>query len=281
MKLSVLLTLLIALFSSAAFASDAGPLLSGDDALAALRDGNARYVSGKPNAWHADANKRTALNEGQRPYACVVTCSDSRVPPEILFDQTLGEIFVIRLAGNVISPEAVGSVEYAVAHLNVPVVIVLGHTSCGAVKAAIADPNITGPIHSLVNRITPAVTAAKRKGFNDADVCTAAISENARMGAEILVQESRPIEAALNHGRLALLSAIYDLHSGEVRWLTQLSAPKIPEPVAAKPAPEEKDTAEAEHESVKPKTDAHEESGYKTTSRSKKRDSSDYTRYNR
>lgn len=287
MKLTASLTLLIA-FSIPLLAGGGGPGINGDAALTALRDGNARYVAGHPQAWHADAAKRAALAEGQHPYACIVTCSDSRVPPEILFDQTLGEIFVIRLAGNVMTPEAVGSVEYAVAHLNVPVVLVLGHSSCGAVKAAIADPNFPGPIQSLVSRIAPAVNAAQRKGGNHAAICAAAINENARMGVYALVQESHAIETALNQGRVSLLSAVYDLQSGEVHWQTQLSAPKIPEPVAAKPATTETHAAPAEKhaETVKPepetpKTDAQHKSSEQQVTRSKKKTSYDYKRYHR
>jgi carbonic anhydrase len=233
----ILLIITLALVCTSAWAEDLVPAIGHDQALAALRGGNARFVAGQPQAWCAGQEKRDALSNGQHPSACIITCSDSRVSPEILFDQTLGQIFVVRLAGNVVTPEAVGSVEYAVEHLHVPLVVVLGHSSCGAVAAALKDPDMTGPIGTLVSRIKPAVEIAKLKGFTGDELSAAVVSENARRGAQTMLECSRAIDEAVNSGELTVLSAVYDLKSGQVAWQTQLSAPaKETAPVAVAPA---------------------------------------------
>jgi carbonic anhydrase len=243
MKRICVIALILAL-SVCAWAVETESGIGHDQALTALMVGNARYVAGTPQVWSAGQDKRDLLSQGQHPVACVITCSDSRVSPEILFDQSLGDIFVIRLAGNVVTPEAVGSAEYAIEHLHVPLVVVLGHTSCGAIAAAMAEPDLTGPIGTIVSRIKPSVEIAKLKGFIGDDLSAAVAGENARRGTQSLLECSRAIEEAVNKGDVAVLSAIYDIQSGKVNWQTQLCAP-VQEiiPVAATPAPSEEKTA--------------------------------------
>jgi carbonic anhydrase len=246
--------LLLACFALSAHASEHGQAISREQALAKLRAGNERFVSGQPHDWSADAAKREELVKGQEPFACVITCADSRVPPEILFDQSLGDVFVIRLAGNVITQEVTGSVDYAVEHLHVPVVVVLGHSSCGAVGAALSDTPAEGPIGSLIALIKPSIDAAKRKGFSGDDLGPAAISENARHSVDALVQSSRAIDEGIQKGTLTVLSAIYDLSSGRVDWQTQVSAAVVPASVAsAAEDTHENSAAGTEVEKVAPK----------------------------
>jgi len=200
--------------------------VSRDQALARLRDGNARFVAGEPQAWNCGQERRQELaTAGQQPIACIVTCSDARVSPEILFDQSLGDLFVVRLAGNVVTTEVSASVEYAVEYLQVPVVVVLGHTQCGAVRAALdASDSQAGPMSTLISRLRPAIESVKAKGFSEGEVYSAAINENARLGAEELLRDSRTIEEAVSSGRVTLLSAVYDLTGGTVHWQMQLMA---------------------------------------------------------
>ncbi|HUV35805.1 MAG TPA: carbonic anhydrase, partial [Patescibacteria group bacterium] len=135
--------------------------MDGDEAFEALMAGNGRYVAGAPVHPRQTAARRAETAGGQHPFAVVITCADSRVPPEILFDQGIGDLFVIRVAGNITGNAVVGSVEYAAEHLGVPLVVVLGHTHCGAVNAAIVGDGTPGRIAHIVGRIAPAVDRAR------------------------------------------------------------------------------------------------------------------------
>jgi carbonic anhydrase len=227
MKRTSIAVLLLVVFPLVLIAGET-QTVTADNALTKLRDGNARYCNAHPNNWTANAEKRGELAKGQHPWACVITCSDSRVPPEMLFDQSLGDLFVIRLAGNVVTPEAVGSVEYAVEHLGVGTVVVLGHSSCGAVKATIESPEATGPVGTLVARIKPAVETAKMKGYSGDELMGAAVDENARLGAESLLRNSVELDKALKSGHLTVVCAIYDIASGNVNWETRWAAACVP-----------------------------------------------------
>jgi carbonic anhydrase len=208
-----------------------------DQALVELRSGNARYVAGQPHPWTANAEKREQIAKAGQPLACVITCSDAWVPPEILFDQSLGDIYVVRLAGNVVTPEAVGSVEYAVNHLKVPVVVVLGHTGCGMIADALTDGPVSPPVASVLARIKPSVESARQKGLAGDDVAASVVNDNARRGVLALLDNSRLIEDAVNSGNTTLLSAVYDGQTGRVNWQMQFSAPVAETaPVAIAPA---------------------------------------------
>lgn len=238
-------TALLLIGSAIASASEPENGVSRNEALARLRDGNERFASGHPQKWTAGLEKREELAAGgQHPFACILTCSDSRVPPEILFDQSLGDLFIVRLAGNVASPEAVASVEYAVEHLHVPVVVVLGHSQCGAVRAAIASCqlNKSGPMGELLAHICPAVKSVRDKGFSEDEIYSAAINENARMAAEELMRTSRVIDDAIQSDEITLLSAIYDIHSGAIHWQMQMIAANPPQPSAEEPLHADKNT---------------------------------------
>jgi carbonic anhydrase len=193
--------------------------LSPDEALAVLRAGNERFVRGALQHPDQTLQRLHEVESGQRPIAVIVGCSDSRVPPEIIFDEGLGDLFVIREAGHVADAATVASVEYAVAHLGVRLVVVLGHENCGAVNAAVgvltAHEKPEGHIISLVDAIRPAVERAGQPG---ATLLHRAVAANVDLVVEQL-RKSHPIlseQAASGHIRIT--GAVYDLHSGRVIW---------------------------------------------------------------
>jgi carbonic anhydrase len=200
----------IAAFAIAEEHSDA--LVSADAALAKLKEGNARFVTSKVSSSKPIAARRAETAQGQHPFAIVVGCADSRTPPEMIFDQNIGDIFVARGAGNLIDDHTLGSIEYAVEHLGVRLIVVLGHERCGAVEAALAGDTAPGHVQSLVRDIQPAVKAVKGK---PGDQLHLAVVENARLMAD-------EVRSKGNFGALAkdlkIIPAVYDLDSGKVDW---------------------------------------------------------------
>ena len=174
--------------------------------LNALKEGNARFVTGahSPKIDYAEDRKRLA--DGQHPFAVVLCCSDSRVAPEILFDQKLGDLFVIRNAGNVVDEDVLGSIEYAVEHLGTPLVVVMGHSNCGAVTATCQGGELPGHIISIAERIRPSL---------DSGFC---IDDNARRHAQRMAKmiAENPI---VRHENATVVAAFYDLRSGLVEWM--------------------------------------------------------------
>lgn len=188
-------------------------ILTPDAALKELMDGNQRYISGQLQSLNEDLSilkARTA--EKQEPFAAVLSCADSRVPVEFVFDQSIGHLFVVRLAGNVATPEIIASLEYGVAVLGTRVLIVLGHSNCGAVKATIEGKAVPGQIGALYAPIWPAVNEAGP----DLD---ATIDANARIQATLLSQASPIIAGAIKDGNLKVMAARYDIASGKVSLL--------------------------------------------------------------
>lgn len=190
------------------------PQLQPAQALSKLLEGNARYVSGKSLGPNRSVARRTAVSKGQRPFAIIVTCSDSRVPPELLFDQGIGDLFVIRTAGNVIDDIALGSIEYAVEHLGANLIVVLGHKSCGAVTAAVAGGTAPGHVGSIIAKIAPAVEKARAK--QGGDLVDNAIRANIKEVGQT-VRGSEPIlRVMMDDGAVRVVGAYYDLESGVV-----------------------------------------------------------------
>jgi carbonic anhydrase len=183
-----------------------------DTALAKLKEGNTRFATSEVSQSKPIAARRTETATGQHPFAIIVGCADSRTPPELIFDQNLGDLFVIRTAGNLADDHALGSIEYAVEHLGARLIVVLGHTHCGAVTAALESDHAPGHIQSLVRDIQPAVKAAKGK---PGDSLAVAITENAR-------QVAAQIKTKAALGDLAkevrVVFAIYDLDTGKIEW---------------------------------------------------------------
>ncbi len=204
-----------ALWAPTLRAADAPSTVNPDAALKLLLAGNQRFVNGNLNSVTQDeiASRRAELVQGQKPFAIVLCCSDSRVGPEIVFDQELGNIFVVRTAGEVLDAAGIGSIEYAVAHLGSPLLVVLGHEHCGAVAAAVADAREPGHIASIVKAIEPAV--AKTKG-QPGDPLENAIRANTQDIAAQL-RTTRPVLAeAVKAGRLKVVGAVLSLKTGKV-----------------------------------------------------------------
>jgi carbonic anhydrase len=188
--------------------------LTPDAALKALMDGNKRYVDGQLKCSSENlAILKSKTAEKQEPFASVLSCADSRVPVEILFDQSIGQVFVVRLAGNIATPEVIASLEYGVGVLGTRVLMVLGHGNCGAVKAAIEGKAVPGQISALYAPLRMAVDQA---GPN----LDAAIDANARIQAELLSKASVVIGGAIKEGKLKVVPARYDLASGKVSLLS-------------------------------------------------------------
>ncbi len=193
-----------------------------EKALRRLRAGNRRFVA---RTSCLRGSRRRLLQEfvrQQRPYATILCCSDSRVPPELIFDAGLGDLFVVRVAGNVLSAEVAGSIQYSVAYLGTTLVVVMGHGSCGAVQAAL-DAQVRGEparsrIQALVAHITPALSEIDLRLPPDA-LIAAAVEANVRWTVR-RIKETPEAGAALAAGSLALAGAVYDLHTGRVRFLS-------------------------------------------------------------
>lgn len=203
--------------------TDPLPRLAADAALARLRDGNARFVQNVRSVEAlATQAQRAALVDGQSPFAIVLSCSDSRVPSELVFDCGLGDLFVVRVAGNVVAPSIVGSVEFAAATFGTELVVVMGHSGCGAVGATLdaLEPGGSGAaspnIRDIVDRIAPAVAELARPGAPRAEVLRAAIRANVRASANHLRHGSRILEQRGAEGRLRVVGAEYSLATGAV-----------------------------------------------------------------
>lgn len=186
------------------------------EALKIIREGNKRYVKGNLKHPHTDNTRRDSLQEGQNPIAVVLSCADSRVVPELIFDQGLGDLFVIRVAGNIAKDKVLGSIEYAVKFLKTRLVIVLGHEKCGAVGASLGDEDPGGHIGAIIEKIKPAVYMAKRM---EGDHLTNSIQVNAQLVSEE-IKDSHPIlNKAVKNDGLYVVPAYYELSSGEVKFL--------------------------------------------------------------
>ncbi len=221
-------TLAVALALCLPFVAAAGEAVDTDAILADLMEGNARFVRGdKGQLPRIDEKRREELVAGQAPKATILSCSDSRVPPEHLFRQGLGDIFVARIAGNVAMSGMVASVEYAVEHLHTPVIVVLGHSSCGAVKATIEQvelgekaPELTRDLYALVKEIAPAVEAAiKDVEEHGGDLVAKAVELNAFNAAANLLHASDVLAHAVKIGEVRVVVAEYDLGTGAVTIL--------------------------------------------------------------
>ena len=172
--------------------------------------GNARYAANEPDERDFSAGRAARL-VGQYPIAAVLGCSDSRVVPDLVFDQGLGDVFVVRVAGNIVNTDGLASFEYAVEHLGVPLLMVLGHSNCGAVTEALHA------VRSRAKAIEPAVIAAH--GRHPSDFLAATIEENVRLSMKRLMQESEILSEALAQKKIAVSGGVYDLASGNVKLI--------------------------------------------------------------
>ena len=193
---------------------------SPDDAFAMLLAGNQRFVTGSPEHPNQDAARRSATAPGQNPFAVMFGCSDSRLAAEIIFDRGLGDLFVVRTAGHVAGTEVLGSIEYGVSVLDCPLVVVLGHDSCGAIAAARAaadgEPVPSGFVRDVVERVTPSVLAARAAGRETADEI---LHEHIRSTVDLLMERSRVLAERVAVGRLAVVGLSYRLTDGSAQLI--------------------------------------------------------------
>ena len=223
--LVISLYVFISLFGVNQFARAADPAHSDQpgvapaEAISKLKEGNGRYTSGNLQHPGQTSERRAELAKTQHPFATILSCSDSRVPPEIVFDQGLGDLFVVRVAGNVINDEGLGSVEYTVDHLGTRLILVLGHQSCGAVKAAretiAAKGKAPGHIESLVTAIKPAVEATAK------DDLETTVKANVKNVVKALRSSTPILKAKVDSGEIQVIGGYYSLDTGAVTFLDQ------------------------------------------------------------
>lgn len=218
--MKLILSLIIGVFFICASTTETG--VTSEAALQKLKDGNKRFVDNTRTYTNLNSERiiETTSN-GQFPYATVITCSDSRVPVEHIFDVGIGDVFVIRVAGNVVNTDEAGSIEYGVEHLHTPILVVLGHTHCGAVTAVVKNADVQGNIPKLIENINPAVDKAKEKfgtGFTEA-LLEASIENNVYQSIEDLFHKSEITKHLVSKGELKVIGAIYELETGKVKWM--------------------------------------------------------------
>ncbi|MCS6919888.1 MAG: carbonic anhydrase [Fimbriimonadales bacterium] len=200
--------------------------------LGRLKYGNELFAKGVFQSPKVDEMTRYKLEtEGQKPLAIVVSCSDSRVPPELIFNQGLGDLFVVRTAGHVVNPENLASIEYAVEHLKAPLIVVLGHTHCGAVKAAVSGKQLEGHMPQLLAHIEPVVRHlhATHPHLKDDALLNRVIQEHVRHTVQTILERSEVVRKYHKMGKVELAGGVYDLRAGAIEWL------KLPEGLEGKP----------------------------------------------
>lgn len=198
----------------------ATPVSSPEQALQRLQEGNRRFTAGK--SVHPDltpARLQETTVGGQHPFATILGCSDSRVPPEAIFDQGVGDLFVVRVAGNVADTDEIATAEYGCGHLGTPLLVVMGHTKCGAVTAVVKGEEVGGSLPRLVDNIIAPVKRAKAKKLEGDALIDAAIRENVRQSISDLQKRSKELSHLLHEGKLKVVGAIYHIDSGEVEWI--------------------------------------------------------------
>jgi carbonic anhydrase len=240
---------LFTLISSPAAASEKGKAAvkkpSPDQVITMLKEGNKRFIEGKATHPHIDASRLVQAgseNQGDHAYATVITCSDSRVPVELIFDAGIMDIFVIRVAGNVCDVDEVGSIEYGLAHVHTPVLVILGHTQCGAVTAV--THALQGKGHALERNIPPLVDnikpAVRRAMLNHPnlkgdEVIPNAIEENVWQSVEDLFMKSPAARNLIKEGKAKVVGAIYDVGTGKIAWLPLAKVDALLKKVEASP----------------------------------------------
>ena len=230
MKKSILFLLLVSFAFVNIYASNP------DESISKLKEGNARFVTG--STIHPNLDKERLLNtakDGQKPFATILACSDSRVPVEQIFDWGVGDLFVIKVAGNVADGDEIGSIEYGTEHLHTPVLLVLGHTKCGAVTAVVKGDEVHGHIPALVDNIVPAATAVKEKHSNADEqiIINKTIEMNVFQSIKDVLTRSAIVSDLVKEGKLKIIGAVYDIETGRINWLgnhpdesTLVNAPK-------------------------------------------------------
>ena len=204
------------LVSPAVFAQEK-PTVTSEEALQRLKKGNEKFVADPSVSPKVTEERRQEVAKGQHPFAIVLTCADSRLTPEFIFNQGLGDIFVLRVAGNIADQFELGSMEFAVAELQVPLIVVLGHSKCGAVNAALGKDKRAGNLGKLIAEIQVGKDLPAEKSA----ALDAAIANNARHQAESLAKRSEVIKELVEHKRVRIVSGVYSLETGKVTWLEE------------------------------------------------------------
>lgn len=211
----------IAICSAGAARASEGRGVAPDAAVKALVDGNARFSAGQPTHPNAGKDRIAETAGGQHPFVAVLGCADSRVSPEILFDQGVGDIFTVRVAGNVSDTDEIGSLEYAVEHLGISAILVLGHTKCGAVTAVVKKAEVGGSLPGLLDNIKPAARTAAHDNpkLTGDDLIPKAIRANVWQSIEDLFKRSEVIRDAVREGKLNVVGGLYDISTGGVEFM--------------------------------------------------------------
>jgi len=222
------------------FAGEHSPGMTPHEALLKLQDGNTRFAEAQNSHPHQTVERRLDVAKGQHPFAVILSCADSRVPPEVIFDQGLGDLFVVRVAGNVVTPEVQGSIEYAVDHLGAGLIVALGHERCGAVSAALAGGEAPGQIGSLVGAIAPAIESYREK-FEDTPTLDDAVRANVERVVHQLKTSAPILTEQIEKGHVRVVGARYDLDDGRVDFIVR-------DGLEESPAAEEKSGKEKKEE---------------------------------
>jgi carbonic anhydrase len=217
----ILLACSLFFFTKNTFCQEGHSATQTDSLVQWLKDGNDQFIHSKFDQHGIDSSLRIAVSKAQHPKAIILTCSDSRVPPELVFDKGLGDLFVIRVAGNIVDDAVLASIEYAVEHLHTSLVVVMGHQNCGAIGAAVADlqnpeNKIDNHLRTLTDKIEQAIQTVK---LNESDFTQKALMSNVIYTVSSL-QQSRPVlNEAVKKGEVKIVGAVYDLSTGKVSWL--------------------------------------------------------------
>lgn len=233
------------------------PTIPGDVALKMLQDGNARYATETSTRTHQDQNRRCdTFSNGQHPFAAILGCSDSRVPVEEVFDVGVGDVFTIRVAGNVSDVDELGTIEYGVEHLGINLIVVLGHAKCGAVTAVVDHAHVTPNIEKLVDNIVPAAESARKQfpELTGPKLVDKAIRANVLQSIADLSARSELLREKIQSGKVKVAGGVYDLHSGRVDWLDTASQTAATE---TGPAAESTKPADADQHTTSSPTDSH------------------------
>ena len=222
LKAFVLFSFVFTLFSFSLLSASEPSTMTPDEAIAVLKSGNKRFSEHKEKHIHQSTKRlHETAEKGQHPFATVIACSDSRVPVELIFDQGIGDLFVIRVAGNVCGVDETGSIEYGIEHLQTPVFVVLGHTQCGAVGACVKGGEEHGSIPALLRHIEPAVETVKHlhPKLEGKELVEAAVKANVFHSIEDLFHNSKTARSLVKSSKLKVVGAIYDIHEGTIEWL--------------------------------------------------------------
>lgn len=193
-----------------------------DEAFSMLMEGNARWVSNRVDAPATSPERRGATSSGgQHPFATIITCADSRLPVERMFDRGVGELFVTRVAGNIAGPSETGTIEYGVGHLHTPLLVVMGHARCGAVAAAASGARVHGQVAGILAKVAPAVDRARRQNpsLKGDELVAAAVKENVWQTVFDLLKQSDDLRTRVRQGELRIVGAVCELSTGHVEFM--------------------------------------------------------------